>query len=543
MKTPRPAAAAAPRFPVLHGRISADGTATLDGRAVEADAGDPKRALLAAAAAVAGLYGHPVRLHLTETAGRPRHLVVSPDGPVDPESTRQRSRRTRRGHPDPVVPPAGGESRPERPRRVDWDPGDLDGLPDPDPPDRSRRRLADHDPGADRMSTHPTTTGPVCTPRTPPPTTTARPVTDPVQPSADEDPRPVAPAARPIPVVTTDQARPLSPAAPAPAPAAAPGRGLDAGDLLLVRLSPADRPATWGWRGRVAAATGGRLHVRPGHAELRHRDRLEAVRRPLVGPRTIVVINPKGGAGKTPAALMIAATLGAHRGSTLAWDNNETRGTLGLRALAHPDTNRTVWDLLADVDHFQTMKARIGDLAAYTRPQGEARFDVLASDGDPARMAQVDAVEFRRIREVLARFYGVIVIDTGNNVRASNWQAAVDAADALVLVSSYQADTAETAGWVLDHLRSTGRARLADRAVTVLSAARPAVDATVRRELLEHYARVTRAVVEIPYDPVIATGQELDLYALHRSTREAWLAATAAVVDGLSTPPHGARDA
>ncbi len=539
MKTPRPAAAAAPRFPVLRGRISADGTATLDGRTVELDARDPERALLAAAAATAGLYGHPVRLHLTETVGRPRHLVVSSDGPAYPERTRQRSRRTRRDHPDPAAPPAGGEPHPEQPRRVDWDPGDLDRLPDPDPPDC--RYLADTDPGADWMSTHPTTTSPIPTTRTAPPTTRARPVTDPVQPSADEDPHPVAPAARPIPVVTTDQTRSLSPAAPAPAVAR--GRGLDVGNLLPARLSPADRPASWGWRGRVAAATGGRLRVRPGHAELRHRDRLAAVRRPLVGARTVVVVNPKGGAGKTPAALLLAATLGAHRGSTLAWDNNETRGTLGLRALAHPDSNRTVWDLLADVDHFQTVKARIGDLAAYTRPQGEARFDVLASDGDPARMAQVDAVEFRRIREVLARFYGVIVIDTGNNVRASNWQAAVDAADALVVVSTYQADTAEGAGWVLDHLRSTGRGRLADQAVTVLSAARPATHPPVRRELIEHYARVTRAVVEIPYDPVIATGQELDLFALHRRTREAWLAAAAAVLDGLTGPPHPLRGA
>jgi len=525
VRTPRPAAAvaAAPRFPVLRGRISADGTATLDGRTVEGDARDPERALLAAAAATAGLYGHPVRLHLTEAAGRPRRLVVSPAGPVYPESTRQRSRHTRRDHPDPVVPPAGGEPRPERPRRVDRDPGDLDRLPHPDPPDR-RRRLADRDPGAARMSTHPVTTSPVRTPRTPPPTTTATPATDPVQPSA-----------------VTDPARPDAPVTPPPA--TRPGRGLDVEDLLPARLSPAGRPAAWGWRGRVAAATGGRLRVRPGHAELRHRDRLAAVHRPLVGARTVVVINPKGGAGKTPAALLLAATLGAHRGSALAWDNNETRGTLGLRALAHPDANRTVWDLLADVDHFQTVKARIGDLAAYTRPQGEARFDVLASDGDPARMAQVDAVEFRRIREVLARFYGVIVIDTGNNVRASNWQAAVDAADALVVVSTYQADTAEGAGWVLDHLRSTGRGQLADQAVTVLSAARPATHPPVRRELIEHYARVTRAVVEIPYDPVIATGQELDLFALHRRTREAWLAATAAVLDGLSPTPETRRDA
>jgi len=520
VRTPRPAAA--PRFPVLRGRISADGTATLDGRTVATDTRDPERALLAAAAATAGLYGHLVRLHLTETAGRPRRLVVSPDGPAYPESTRPRRRRPRRDHPDPGLPPGGGDPDPPRPRGVDRDPADLHRLSHPDPPDR-RRRLADRDPGADRMSTHPDTTTPVRTPRTPPPTTTATPATDPVQPSADEDPRPVAPAT--------------------PPPAARPERGLDVNHLLPARLSPAGRMASWGWRGRVAAATGGRLRIRPGLAELRHRDRLEAVRRPLVGARTVVVVNPKGGAGKTPAALLLAATLGAHRGSALAWDNNETRGTLGLRALAHPDANRTVWDLLADVDHFQTVKARIGDLAAYTRPQGEARFDVLASDGDPARMAQVDAAGFRRIREVLARFYGVIVIDTGNNVRASNWQAAVDAADALVVVSTYQADTAETAGWVLDHLRSTGRARLADQAVTVLTAARPAVDPAVRRELVTHYARTTRAVVEIPYDPVIAIGQELDLYALHRRTREAWLAATAAVADGLSTPPQGARDA
>ncbi len=103
------------------------------------------------------------------------------------------------------------------------------------------------------------------------------------------------------------------------------------------------------------------------------------------------------------------------------------------------------------------------------------------------------------------------------------------------MVSTYQADTAEGAGWVLDHLGSTGRGRLADQAVTVLSAARPATHPPVRRELLEHYARVTRAVVEIPYDPVIATGQELDLFALHRRTRQAWLTATAAVHHSCST--------
>jgi len=523
VRTPRPAAAAAPRFPVLRGWISADGSATLDGRTVATDTRDPERALLAAAAATAGLYGHPVRLHLTEAAGRPRRLVVSPDGPVYPESTRQRSRRTRRDHPDPAVPPAGGEPHPERLRRVDRDPGDLDRLPHPAPPDR-RRRLADPDPGADRMSNHPVSTTPVRTPRTPPPVSPAAPPADEVELSA-----------------VTDPVRPDAPATP---PAATrPRRGLDVEDLLPARLSPADRPAAWGWRGRVATATAGRLRVRPNLAELRHRDRLEALRRPLVGARTVVVINPKGGAGKTPAVLLLAATLGAHRGSALAWDNNETRGTLGLRALAPAGPGATVWDLLADLDHFENVKARVGDLVGYLRPQGQARFEALASDADPARMAQVDGVQFRRLHEVLARFYGVLVVDTGNNVRAQNWQAAVDAADAVVVVTTDQTDTAISADWALDHLRSTGRAQLADTAVTVISAATPRTDRRHRDRLVEHFSDRTRAVVQIPYDPAIATGQRLDLSDLRPATREAWLTGAAAVLDGLAPSPETGRDA
>ncbi len=530
MRRPRPAVAVAPRFPLLRGRISADGTATLDGRAVEADAGDPERALLAAAAAVAGLYGHPVRLHLTDAVGRPRLLVAYPDGPVDPEDTRPRR------YPDSGPPPTGGDPQPPRSR----DPGDLDRLPHPDPPDR-RRRLADRDPGADRMSTNPVTTSPVRAPRTPPPVAPAAPTVDPIDPPVVvENPRPTGLTARSDLVVTTDPGRPAAPAMPPPA---APGRGLDVEDLLPARLSPADRPAAWGWRGRIAAAAGGRLRVRPGRAELRHRDRLEALRRPLVGARTVVVINPKGGAGKTPAALLLAATLGAHRGSALAWDNNETRGTLGLRALAPTGAGATVWDLLADLDHFETVKARIGDLAAYLRPQGQARFEVLASDADPARMAQVDGTEFRRLREVLARFYGFLVVDTGNNVRARNWQAAVDAADAVMVITTDQTDTAISAGWALDHLRSTGRAGLADTAVTVISAATPRVDRRHRARLVQHFTDRTRAVVQIPYDPAIATGQRLDLYDLRPGTREAWLTAAAAVLDGLSPSPEAARDA
>jgi len=502
--------------------LTADGTLTIDGATTAAGTGDPVTVGLDHITAQARALGRPLLVRAVDETGQVTVLTVHPDGRADQiytPDTPDIAAAATPGGPGPVAvtapqPPHNGHAHPAVTTTAADRPGIAPDRPVTDPSPT---------PGAQPEQTRPERTGP------PPPAIQYRPV-----------PRRAADV--PLRLVdighTAPAPPPESPAPPTPAASAerdsGPAGPLSTGLLVHHHVPRELRPARWGWRSW--------LRVPPGPAEQLHRARVSTVRRPLTGPRTVVVVNPKGGAGKTPAALLLAATLGAHRGSALAWDNNETRGTLGLRALAHPDTNRTVWDLLADVDHFQTMKARIGDLAAYTRPQGEARFDVLASDGDPARMAQVDAGEFRRIREVLARFYGVIVIDTGNNVRASNWQAAVDAADALVLVSSYQADTAETAGWVLDHLRSTGRGRLADHAVTVLTAARPAVDPAVRRELVAHYSGVTRAVVEIPYDPVIATGQTLDLYALHRRTREAWLAAAAAVVDGLTGPPHPLRD-
>lgn len=338
------------------------------------------------------------------------------------------------------------------------------------------------------------------------------------------------PATGATPTVGTRRGGPATGATPAVGGASLPT--LD--DLLAARHPAHSGPAEQGWQRTVRRLTFGAVAPAPGRAERQRRSQVEAVRRTFDGPRTVVVVNPKGGAHKTTATMLLAATFGLHRGGyTLAWDNNETRGTLGWRS-SHADHTRTAVDLLhALPDLTGRGTLRIGDLDSYVRTQQDEQFDVLASDENAASVSSVDAQSFRSLHSVLAQFYRVLVVDTGNNMRASNWRAAVDTADQLVVVSTLREDTAQSAAWALDALRATGHEELVRQAVTILSFPEPKVDKDLRQRLKSHFGALTRAVVEVPHDRALVAGGPIRHAALRPSTRDAWLRATAVVADGL----------
>lgn len=262
-------------------------------------------------------------------------------------------------------------------------------------------------------------------------------------------------------------------------------------DFLQSRPPAPVGPATMGWQVVVRRLTAGLVSPRPSEFELAHRSAIERVQRPLRGPRTVVVINPKGGAHKTTATLLLAATFGTHRGgSTLAWDNNETRGTLGWRAQPARHQNTAV-DLLRDLDRFNDVRnARVGDLDNYTRLQGSTQFDVLASDEDAA-------------------------------------------ADQLVIVSTVREDTAASAAWLVDGLTEKGHEAKVRQAVTVLASPAKVADPQLHDRLHSHFNSLTRAVLDVPHDPALVDGGTLNFDALSAETREAWLQVTATVADGL----------
>ncbi|MGH3362409.1 MAG: hypothetical protein ACRDOM_08115 [Nocardioides sp.] len=287
-------------------------------------------------------------------------------------------------------------------------------------------------------------------------------------------------------------------------------------------------PATWGWRGRVRRWSGGLVTPRMGRAELAHEQQRRAIQRDFDGPRTIAFLNPKGGAAKTTSVLAAGLTFGTVRGGgVVAWDNNETRGTLGIRGVrsSHRNTTR---ELLEDLERFTDVyQSRIGDLGAFVRSQGDAHFDVLASDERPDVTGMIRAQDFTAVHQLLQRFYRVILVDTGNNMRAENWLASAEAADLLVVTTTVREDTGYSGLWMLDALQESGYENLKHKTVTVLSDPSSHVDQQLARDLTEVYEQRTKAVYRVPYDPVLVPGSVVPYAQLSEETNAAWLKACA----------------
>ena len=293
-------------------------------------------------------------------------------------------------------------------------------------------------------------------------------------------------------------------------------------------------PASWGWRGAVRRWSGGIVNPRMGASERAYEDDRRLIQRDFDGPRTIAFINPKGGAAKTTGVLAAGYTFGTVRGGgVVAWDNNETRGTLGIRGTRSTHRN-TTRELLEDLERFSDVyQSRIGDLGAFVRSQGDAHFDVLASDERPDVTGMIRAQDFDAVHKLLERFYRVVIVDTGNNMRAENWLAAAGAADLLVVTSTVREDTGYSGLWMLDALQDAGYQNLKYKAITVLSDPSVQVDTKLAADLTEVYEQRTRGVYRVPYDPALVAGSVVPYAQLSQQTRRQWLRACAAMAAAL----------
>ena len=305
--------------------------------------------------------------------------------------------------------------------------------------------------------------------------------------------------------------------------------------------APVLEPATQGWRGTLTRLG---LRMDPSEEELTEREDIRTVSQHWPGPRTIAVVNRKGGANKTPTVVMLSAILARYSGAaTVAWDNNESQGTLGWRTEkgAH---DRSVLELIDASTELLSPSTNAAEIAKFVHHQTADKFDVLRSDENEEGDHEVTAEEVDIAHQVLTRYYRLVVMDSGNTARAANWRRMIDHTNQLVVPVTAIEDRAEAARLTLQTLESRGGhdAELARNAVVIVSESTDAKrsmsgDALKRakdeaQRIADGFAPFVRAVVRIPYDPALVNGP-IRYEALQPATQRAWLAAAAAVAAGF----------
>ncbi|HJV99258.1 MinD/ParA family protein (plasmid) [Paenarthrobacter ureafaciens] len=331
------------------------------------------------------------------------------------------------------------------------------------------------------------------------------------------------------------------PAPAAKAAAAEPATRRSLKDTSFLISAPVLQPATRGWRG-VLSRLGFRMDPSP--EELAEREDIRTVSQHWPGPRTVAVVNRKGGANKTPTVVMLSAILARYSGAaTVAWDNNESQGTLGWRT-EQGGHNNSVLDLIDSSKALLSPSAQAAEIAQFVHHQTSDKFDVLRSDENEEGDHEVTAEEVDIAHQVLTRYYRLIVMDSGNTARAANWRRMIHHTNQLVVPVTAIEDRAEAARLTLQTLESRGGhdAELARNAVVIVSESTDAKrsmsgDALKRakdeaRRIADGFAPHVRAVVRIPYDPALVNGP-IRYDALQPATQRAWLAAAAAVAKGF----------
>ena len=284
-----------------------------------------------------------------------------------------------------------------------------------------------------------------------------------------------------------------------------------------------------GWRRVLHRGTAGLVNPGPGEAELHRHDLVHRLRRPVAGTHRIAVTSIKGGVGKTTVTTCLGLALAEHRGDrVVVLDANPDAGTLADRLTG--ESSVTVRELLRDLHRVESW----ADITRYTSLAG--RLQVLASEQDPASSDAFSRDEYERICALLGRYFNLVITDSGTGLVHSAMEGTLRLADSLIVVGAPTVDGASRASKTLDWLVAHGFGDLTRSAIVVLSCDRRSDDVDVVR-IREHFAARTRAVVEVPHDPHLATGGRVEFARMHRRTQDAFLELAALVADRFGGVP------
>jgi putative peptide zinc metalloprotease protein len=316
---------------------------------------------------------------------------------------------------------------------------------------------------------------------------------------------------------------------PATRPAPAPPR--TAQDFAPDRVMGPEkvRPATRGLRHAIRSISFGAIAPGPSRSERRERELVATAIAPISTCRKVAIVSRKGGIGKTTTTLMLGHTFATHRrDKVVALDANPDAGSLAYRV--RRETDATVTQLLRASERIR----RYSDMRSFTS-QSPTRLEVLASDDDPTISVALGEPEYRQVLDVLEHHYNLILMDTGTGILDSATQGVLRMTDQIVVCAAPGIDASRASSLTLDWLDEHGYHDMVADAVVVINQVR-STGGRELRQVADHFARRCRAVVNVPWDPHLAEGLEVDVENLRRDTRLAYLTAVAAVARSFAVP-------
>ncbi|WP_280437550.1 AAA family ATPase [Nocardia carnea] len=272
-------------------------------------------------------------------------------------------------------------------------------------------------------------------------------------------------------------------------------------------------------------------------AEQRAESRRTRIRRQLTAPYQVAVVSVKGGVGRTTTAAGLGSTFAKLRPDrVVAVDANPDFGDLSSRTARH-QYGLTLRDLAAAGDRLDSFSAVHSYTAVNT-----ADLAVIASPWNTDAGEALTGDEYRRGVQILRRHYNLLVVDCGTGVLDSSTNSVLHTSDAVVVVTPATVGGVTGAVATLNWLNSHGFDHLIASSMVAIVRQHP-VKPTVDVEAIEKlFASAQRPTVQIPFDPHLAEGSEIDLRMLQRETALAFEDLAAGLADdfpGYLAEPSG----
>ena len=239
---------------------------------------------------------------------------------------------------------------------------------------------------------------------------------------------------------------------------------------------------------------------------------------------SVLVTNTKGGVGKTPTVLCLAAAMAEllEGGSVAAWEAAEERGTL-LNRLSGAKGDGLV-ELLRNARQLVEKPSPVAlDRYAAMLTGGARVF------GSPAERDVFSGPDIETIHHLLSSTYELTIIDSANMLRSAAFRTAVSVADAVVVPTVISVDSATRMLETLELFEKGDtfgkvehRPELLSRLVVVITD-----DGRENRpeaiEVLRNALNAMRVLyVEVPFDKHIAEGVAIEWSSLSPESRDAW---------------------